>query len=338
MAEPGDRGGRRGFTGEEPGNEQIGSRRLRIRPAGRQADERRSSGPTEPQHRARVRGHTPPDDSAAHPRESDEERRRRGRSRHRRRSAPGPRGRRRAPGRAAPVRPRPARPRHNRIATISDPSPSTFARTLRSNRSRAGPATDSLTRTPTRRCRNGATETRGRLRSACSPARTVDSATAWGATLTLATRSPARTIWPSNTVNASRGSTRLKRSSAPTRTCTTPSVAARRSTRLSLGPRRVVPGPAIAAARRQPASSSWRSPASRTRTVSSTASPAAIPRRRGPESPSCLGCAMFWRSATERRRPLDQRSPPMVRSRVSTDPTSPSGGVAPILIRAVRTD
>jgi hypothetical protein len=37
------------------------------------------------------------------------------------------------------------------------------------------------------------------------PASTVAASTRWGATLTLATSSPAATVWPSNTVNTSRG-------------------------------------------------------------------------------------------------------------------------------------
>src|SRR3954453_10562494 len=48
------------------------------------------------------------------------------------------------------------------MPTISEPSPSILALTLASNRSRAIPRTDSLTRTPTRRRTKGATQTSGR--------------------------------------------------------------------------------------------------------------------------------------------------------------------------------
>ena len=48
------------------------------------------------------------------------------------------------------------------MATISEPSPWIFARTLDSNRSRAIPLIDSLTMTPTRRGSNAATQTSGR--------------------------------------------------------------------------------------------------------------------------------------------------------------------------------
>ena len=74
------------------------------------------------------------------------------------------------------------------MATTSEPRPSILARTLASNLVRAGARTDSLTMTPTRRGRNGATQTIGRLPKSASraPASTVAASTRWGAILTLA--------------------------------------------------------------------------------------------------------------------------------------------------------
>ena len=60
------------------------------------------------------------------------------------------------------------------MSTIVEPSPSTFARTLASNRSRAVARTDSFTTTPTRPAMNGATHTSGRLPKSASRAAGVD--------------------------------------------------------------------------------------------------------------------------------------------------------------------
>ena len=98
------------------------------------------------------------------------------------------------------------------------------------------------------------------------------------------------------------GSIRSTRSRAATRTCSTPSRSASRSTRLSLGPRRTTPVPATAPASRTAASSSWRSPAPRTRSV--TGYPGSAANRRT--------------SSVDRRRPLRHRAPSTSRSRVRT--------------------
>ena len=82
-----------------------------------------------------------------------------------------------------------------------------------------------------------------RRRTTASPASTTDAATTCGATLTLATRSPAATIEPSSRVKTSSGSIRFTRSSSAARTWRTPSCSARRSTRLWTGPRPDEPGP-----------------------------------------------------------------------------------------------
>ncbi len=206
------------------------------------------------------------------------------------------------------------------MATTSEPRPSIFARTLASNLARAGARTDSLTMTPTRRGRNGATQTIGRLPKSANraPASTVAASTRWGAILTLATRSPFSTTWPSNAVKTSSGSIRLSRSSSAMRTLRTPAASARRSTRLWTGARIVSPGPATAAARRIAASSSCNSPGSGTSIV--TGSPASA-------------VASTARSSGLRRRPLDQRCPEMVRSRARIAPTRRAGARFPGVTR-----
>ena len=93
----------------------------------------------------------------------------------RRRSGSGrPDRARRTNARHAPPRPPRRRPRRSRSPTISEPSPSTLARTLASNRSRAVARTDSLTMTPTRRGSNGATQTSGRRPERGQPSPCVD--------------------------------------------------------------------------------------------------------------------------------------------------------------------
>ena len=66
---------------------------------------------------------------------------------------------------------------------------------------RGARARDSLTTTPTRRAANGATQTSGCEPKPAmrAPASTTAASTTCGATLTLATRSPFSTIWPSKT-------------------------------------------------------------------------------------------------------------------------------------------
>ena len=93
------------------------------------------------------------------------------------------------------------------MSRISEPSPSTLARTDASKRSFAVARTDSLTTTPTRRATNGATHTIGWLPKPAmrAPASTTLASTRCGAILTLATRSPRSTICPSKTVNTSSG-------------------------------------------------------------------------------------------------------------------------------------
>ena len=139
------------------------------------------------------------------------------------------------------------------IAVSVAPSPAALARTDASNRSRAAPLTCSLTRTAIRTGRNGRTRTSGPPRRAIdSPAARTASDTRCGPTLTLATRAPGATTWPSNTVNTSSGSSRLTRSSAAIRTATTPATAATRSTRDWAGPRSATPGSPPGDGRGQP--------------------------------------------------------------------------------------
>ena len=153
----------------------------RVGPTGRQTQDGGPADPCEPEHRTRVRRHSPADDAAAE------------------RTRP-PRNRRRA----GPCwRHRPVRIEVDRVGavnpaieastasadrpdvvdtTICEPSPRSW-RTLASKRSRAMPRTDSLTITPTRRGRNGATQTRGRFpkRARRAPASTITASTRFGA-------------------------------------------------------------------------------------------------------------------------------------------------------------
>ena len=120
---------------------------------------------------------------------------------------------------------RPGRPRRSRSPTIAEPRPSTLARTLASNRSRAVRAHRFLDDRPRRGTARTARPRRaGASRSPASraPASTIAASTTCGATLTLATRSPGSTTWPSKTVKTSSGSIRLSRSSSAIRTLTTP--------------------------------------------------------------------------------------------------------------------
>ena len=94
---------------------------------------------------------------------------------------------------------------------------------------------------------NPATRTsrRGPARAAIRSARSIVAAgTTWGATLTLATISPAATTWPSNRVNSSSGSIRSIRSTRAVRTWTTPSCAATQVDPALGGPAGDEPGPA----------------------------------------------------------------------------------------------
>ena len=103
-----------------------------------------------------------------------------------------------------------------------------------------------MTTTPTRRGLNPATRTsrRGPARAAIRSAPLDRPAgTTWGATLTLATRSPAPTTWPSNRVNSSSGSIRSIRSTRRGPDVDDAVVRGQRSTRLSAGPRSDSPGP-----------------------------------------------------------------------------------------------
>ena len=89
---------------------------------------------------------------------------------------------------------------------------------------------------PDRERTNGATQTIGVLPKPAmrAPARPCPGTTC-GATLTLATRSPFSTTWPSNAVKTSSGSIRLSRSSSATSDVEDAVCAASRSTRLCTG-------------------------------------------------------------------------------------------------------
>ena len=78
----------------------------------------------------------------------------------------------------------------------------------------------------------------------------MDAGTTCGATFTDATSWPVATTDPSSAVNTSSGSIRSSSSISRDRTWSTPGCAARRSIRLSLGPRWSSPGPRTAAASR----------------------------------------------------------------------------------------
>ena len=197
------------------------------------------------------------------------------------------------------------------MATISEPRPSILARTLASNLARAGARTDSLTMTPTRRGRKGATQTIGRLPKSANraPASTVAASTRWGAILTLATRSPFSTTWPSNAVKTSSGSMRLSRSSSAMRTLRTPAASARRSTRLWTGPGSSAPDrrrPRRDASRRRPRATP-RVPA-RGRVTGSPASAAASAARSSALEAPALGPALAGdRQVTRQDRPDEAR-------------------------------
>ena len=278
-----------GLAGQQSREQQVGGGRLRVRPAGRQAEDRPYRRP------GRARASSP--DGPA------------------RRDGPPDRRAPRSPGRTGRAGSVLADPAVSTRSAVSAPRVNRATRRL----DRVGVVLDvgdredrraepldlgadarleplaggargpiSLTTTPTRRRWNGATHTIGwppkpAIRAAAS---TTDASTMWGATLTLATSSPRSTTCPSKTVNTSSGSSRLIRSRSPTWTLTTPSAAATRSSRLSLGPRTSRSGPAIARARRSAASSSWSSPGSMTRTVTGGAGVRGRDARAGRRTPA----------------------------------------------------
>ena len=246
------------------GSSEVGGGRLRVGAAGRQAEDRRPADPGQPEHRAGMGRHAVPDDPAAEPLDRHEERVDRVGA-----AAAGGQDDVGA-GRASP-RASAARAAGHRVVVVGhvgDPAsvepsaldlvPGRSPRTAR----RAGARSDSLTTTadphrPERRDPRRA----DRGADAGDPRAALDDATpstTCGATLTLATRSPARDDRPSNTredlerVDPVEALERARRGRGRR-----PSCAASRSTRLSAGPRTIRPGPATAAARRRAASSSW---------------------------------------------------------------------------------
>ena len=260
------REGRR-LAGEQPRQQQVGGGRLRVGAARRQAEHGRLAHPAEPQHRARVRRDAAPDEPAADRLERDEERvagvrrpaargqhhvdrlgRRARRHRRQRRLRPRPSRRRTYSNRDdrraqrldlvpdAPLEARPVGGAERLLDQHADPH--------RHER-----------RDPDERPPSGAGDRDAR-------GRPIAAGTTCGATFTDATSWPVATTDPSSAVNTSSGSIRSSSSTSRDRTWSTPGCAARRSTRLSLGPRCSSPGPRTAAASRSAASSSCRSPAS----------------------------------------------------------------------------
>ena len=190
------------------------------------------------------------------------------------------------------------------------PWPGRWPRTARAR----SPRTDSLTTTPTRRGTNGGDphdRLRCRTRRSARRPRRSPASTTCGATLTLATRSPFSTTWPSNTVKTSSGSSRLSRSSSATCTLTTPAAAATRSSRLWFGPRtsRFGPGDGLRQADRGVVlvqlAGLGHDDRDRRSQVGRGRAPAGRPR--------------------DSRRPLTSAAPPTVRSRVRTPPASLAG-------------
>ena len=310
------------LTGEQPRQQQVGGRRLRVRPTRRQAKDRRPADPRQPQHRTRVRRHAPPDDAAAERGDRHEERVVRvGAGRARGKHQVG----------RVPATREAATARLDRVGIvldvddveISEPRPSTFARTDASNRSLAVARTDSLTTTPTRRATNGATHTIGWLpkpamRAPASTTRRFDQVRR-----DLHARYEIATL-DDLAVEDGEDLERIEpliRSSSAIRTVTTPSAAATKSRRLWFGPRTSSPPPAMAFASRRAASSSCNSAPDGTSTVTA-----------GPDS----AAARASRSSSVSRRPFDQRSPPTVRSRVRTAPVRCPAARRPGTTRSTR--
>ena len=306
------------LPGEQPRQEEIGRGRLRVGAARRQPEDRVRAERRQPEHGTRVGGHAAPDEAPAEgverlerrvrrigaPRAGGEDEPRAGARRERRR--------RYRPGIVGDVLDR-------RRSSSRAPRPWPDARLEPLPRRRVDRF---FTRTPTRVGRKRPTRTTGPVVRRDRLARSRDaSSTRWGATLTLATRSPARTTWPSKPVKTSSGSIRSRRSRVRD---PHPDDPVERRRRDRPGSR---PVPASSAPDRRPPRRGGRRPRPRGRRPA----PGRGPRsRRGVRSRRSDGsAARRARSSADSRRPFDQRSSPTRRSRGQDRPDEVRRRTAP---------